>query len=328
MEVSSVYEVAPDLTATLAVTTINRGDAADWLRAERQTSRLEDLSKKWLEYYRKAHGEVDSTSLPELTDDRQANVLTVLEKYRLQRPFGEAGHMPLPPTDLSRFLEEPSKADLCSPLRLPHPTWVSVRDTVTMPWEFAPFLSSSAPSNTAFRAQIASHTDGRTQYVFREYRSATRELSPAQAQDYTKALEALRTSFEVSIEGSAPDQTETIPEVDWQVLATTGAIIASVGGGVVGLLLLGRWSNRRRIREWQRMGARHGESPAQSIAVDSLEEARSQLNRARCHCGEASDALETTFTTLRFGGGLRHLGTARCRGCGKPLKRYFLVADP
>jgi hypothetical protein len=71
----------------LEVVTIYRGASADGNRDRFSSSRLDDISRGYADFYRKRYGPLQASAPLQVRDDRDANVLTITERYLLDSPF-------------------------------------------------------------------------------------------------------------------------------------------------------------------------------------------------------------------------------------------------
>jgi hypothetical protein len=71
----------------LEVETVYRGDIADRQRRAFAKERSEDLSRRYSDFYSKRLGEIEVVAPPAIQDDRDGNVLRVVERYLLKAPF-------------------------------------------------------------------------------------------------------------------------------------------------------------------------------------------------------------------------------------------------
>jgi hypothetical protein len=67
----------------LEVESVYRGAAADGVRGNFATGRPEELSRRYADYYRRRFGALEALGPHAISDDRAANVITVVERYRL-----------------------------------------------------------------------------------------------------------------------------------------------------------------------------------------------------------------------------------------------------
>lgn len=90
--VNERYEAANNgREAILSVETVYQGRAADHMRRSLSGSRNDEVERRYAEYYRKRFGDVAVLAKPSVKDDREANRLSVEEKYLLKSPFETAG---------------------------------------------------------------------------------------------------------------------------------------------------------------------------------------------------------------------------------------------
>ena len=71
----------------LEVTSVYRGAAANNTRQNFAGRRRGDISRKYSDFYRKRYGDLEVVSEPSIRDDRETNVVTVVEEYLLDGPF-------------------------------------------------------------------------------------------------------------------------------------------------------------------------------------------------------------------------------------------------
>lgn len=76
-----------DGSLQLDIETVYRGAAADRQRRAFAGERIEDLQRRYADYYRKRHGDLEVVSGPKIQDDRVRNIVTVSERYLLRSPF-------------------------------------------------------------------------------------------------------------------------------------------------------------------------------------------------------------------------------------------------
>ena len=78
-------------SARLEIETVYRGTAADRQRRAFAGERIEDLQRRYADYYRKRHGDLEIVGGPRISDDRDRNIVTVTEQYLLHAPFEAEG---------------------------------------------------------------------------------------------------------------------------------------------------------------------------------------------------------------------------------------------
>ncbi len=111
VEVSERYEPAVDgKEVSLVIETVFRGRKANDMRRTLSGARDEEVERRYAEYYRKRFGELSVVRSPEVRDEREANRLTIAERYLLKSPFERSGSV--------RALEVYAEA-LSNPAQLP-----------------------------------------------------------------------------------------------------------------------------------------------------------------------------------------------------------------
>lgn len=73
--------------ATVTVTTSYHSSEADWVRAKMRTTTVEELSRQYLDYYKRRYASIESTQAIQLKDDVSTNEYIVIEHYKLATPF-------------------------------------------------------------------------------------------------------------------------------------------------------------------------------------------------------------------------------------------------
>ncbi|MDG6348825.1 DUF3857 domain-containing protein [Luteimonas sp. 8-5] len=92
--VEAVQTFEPSATGTetsLVVRTTYRGVRANGIRSVLAHNTREELSRQFADYYRKLYGAVRVEAPLEVSDDREANVVVLVETYVLQQPFVRQG---------------------------------------------------------------------------------------------------------------------------------------------------------------------------------------------------------------------------------------------
>ncbi len=80
-----------DKTAAFTVVTTYRGSEADRMRVTMRTNTPTALGKKYLDYYRKRYPGIELVETLAMRDDRDANLLSTTESYRIETPFRKDG---------------------------------------------------------------------------------------------------------------------------------------------------------------------------------------------------------------------------------------------
>lgn len=92
VEVNERYELSGDgKEVGLVIETVYRGRKANDMRRSLSGARHEEVERRYAEYYRKRFGDLTVVKAPVIRDEREANRLTIAERYRLTSPFERQG---------------------------------------------------------------------------------------------------------------------------------------------------------------------------------------------------------------------------------------------
>ncbi len=108
----------------LEVTTEYSGANADQTRRLLDEERREDRTKRYVEYYGKRFGAIESLQPLAVEDDRAGNVITIREAYKLANPWQEEGDtrgLDLEAEALSVVADLPARSDRTGPLYVARP---------------------------------------------------------------------------------------------------------------------------------------------------------------------------------------------------------------
>jgi len=110
----------------LTVRTTHRGTSANSLRHDLEDTTLDDLGKQYLNFYAGKYPNAESKTLPQVSDNRLANSITVVERYEIPSPWrvsekGGEKVCTFYPYVLLSEITEPDAPVRSSPLHLPFP---------------------------------------------------------------------------------------------------------------------------------------------------------------------------------------------------------------
>lgn len=137
IDMSERYEPLVDGTQVrLSIDTTYEGKSADSMRRSLSAQRVEQLSSRYAEYYRKRFGDIDVAVPLSIKDDQEADRLQVSERYLLKAPFKADGR--------SRVLEIYAEA-VAGPTVLPASMQRSAPVAMGMPAHYRHRISVSLP---------------------------------------------------------------------------------------------------------------------------------------------------------------------------------------
>jgi hypothetical protein len=156
------------------VETVYVGDQADRQRRSFASERSDDLSRRYADYYSKRLGEIEVVAPPVLDDDRDANVLKVVERYLLKAPFDdEAGSvkaLDIYPDALRGTHALPASMTRSSPLAYALPGTYRHEVVVELPERWSPTFGKERQRLSSVAFDYERHTelgDGKAGIVYR-----------------------------------------------------------------------------------------------------------------------------------------------------------------
>lgn len=200
---------ADGVGADLEVTTVFRGWSADRARRDLASERVEDLARRYENYYRKRFGEVVTVRPPERADSREAGTFKVVEAYRLTRAFektGTDGRIDLHAEALDEPTTLPSAVDHPGPLRVPYlGRYVHVTEVI-VPDDWSPHFVAErmTRASPAFRFERTLELDGSVARMRHEYDASRRNLGPADVVAHLGALREVRDALGTRLSYARP----------------------------------------------------------------------------------------------------------------------------
>ncbi|MBI5542849.1 MAG: DUF3857 domain-containing transglutaminase family protein [Deltaproteobacteria bacterium] len=314
----------------LTVTSRFRGAWANSKRQEISASSIPERSKAFLNFYARSFSGIEATALASFDDDPGANVVTVVERYRL-KDFWMDESQELFARDLAAYLPTRPRIELRkSPLGVTYPMHVLLVVRVRSPSGLAGRDATEAVRSKAFEL-LASRRTMQTEVRFTfEYRSVANAVEPnavaAHLADLNKAYDLLEVTLTRRRPASGPSSAS--PEDALVFVAVASAIL-------IGIVLLA--SNPREL--WQRLKSRlrrrrfarkfdtsAGESPGTAIEVEGVTTARARAEREHCSCGGMLATTEPgADDQVVFGGQPLLVVRTVCEKCRRAGSRYFRV---
>lgn len=246
-----------DQPATLTVTTRAQGEAAELLRQALATHSRQDLQKQYLDFYAASYPGLVVDQPYTTRDDTDANVLELVEHYRMpsywvrnDKQSRWTGDLEVP--DLLEWLRRPKGLNRQGPLALRHPVDFTLVSEFRLPktWNIKPdTLVVEDPAFTLRREE--NWRGGNTVVLTDRYRTRADRVEASAMPAYVAQLDKARTGVQYSL--YHPLDTGTAPAAA-AAPAATGALggdsahwlplvvgLAAVGG--LGLLA-------RRLYRW------------------------------------------------------------------------------
>ncbi|MEN1972168.1 DUF3857 domain-containing protein [Luteimonas sp. MJ204] len=198
VQVRERYVPEADAAGTsLEIETVYRGTAADDVRGAFATGRLDEMSRRYADYYRRRFGELDALDLPAVSDDRAGNVITVLERYRLREllePEGAGRAMDTWAESLDSPSRLPQVMDRKGPIATPLPGRYRHEVEFHMPdgWSASFGRESDQQSAGGFDYRRELEVAGGVAAMSHQLDVARRDVQPEEVPNHVGALRKVR----------------------------------------------------------------------------------------------------------------------------------------
>ncbi len=194
----------------LQVETIYRGDSADRRRRSLAGERADEMSRRYADYYSKRLGELEVLVPPVVEDDRDRNIMKVVERYRLKSPFDDEGAsvkaLDIYADALQSTTGLPPSMSRGSPLSYTHRGTYRHEIEVVLPERWAPTFGKEqqALSSPAFDYQRRVEPGQGTAKLVYEMDVKASELSPAHATQHLGEVRKLQDSLSATLRFRIP----------------------------------------------------------------------------------------------------------------------------
>ncbi len=191
-----------DKPARYTVTTTAQGAAADSLRGTLEARSREELQKQYLNYYTGHFGEMEVAEPMLVTDEHEANRITVKETYLLKALWQPSAkkhrrEATIATPDLSDYLQQPRTLVRNAPLSLAHPARLRQVTEVLLPedWTIRPKTVRVEDPAFEHERQTQWNDQTRTLTLIDAYASRTDHVEAADVARYAAHLDQARENI-------------------------------------------------------------------------------------------------------------------------------------
>jgi hypothetical protein len=198
----------------LFVETRFSGQRAEGMRRRLRSESLQDISRKYEDYYRKAYGDLTTVTPPEATEDDAANTVLVREHYRLVQgwDYSSTGmrrltaHADALRTDtiLPEAVERTAPIDLANPSHLSH----EVRIELPAGWRLDEEPETLAIEAAPVRYERTLSTKGNTVSLVHRYDIRQTQVESAQVDRYVSKVREIRNALDRNVRLRIPTDTD------------------------------------------------------------------------------------------------------------------------
>ena len=184
--------------AEMTVETTARGGAADDMRWQFASARIEEIATSYLNYYASRYPGIESVGDVAFTDDETANVFRVTESYRLPEFWVEqsgGARAELLADAIVNTIPTSQTRVRTTPLWVDFPRRVVQRMEIELPEEWPDDTVTETFTNPAFELRVDRVVSGRSATIAYDYRALAAEVPAAQVPDVQKSVRDLNPSL-------------------------------------------------------------------------------------------------------------------------------------
>ena len=234
-DIAESFDLAAGTTAqgTMQVKTIYRGAEADSMRRWLQSSTSEQVTRKYLDYYRDWYPGIKSSGPLKIKDDRAANRIEIGERYTIEPAFVEKNNgkrrFEINPDAVAALAKAPKLVVRSSPLTVAHPRNVHYRATVLLPEDWNIDNDIVNVQDAAFVYSSKIEAVGRRFTAEYDFRTLADHVDAARVPEYARNLERVRDDigYRLTSGGTVvePESTGSI-----NIILIIAALLGAAGG--------------------------------------------------------------------------------------------------
>jgi len=228
----------------LDVVTTYRGGDADLFRASLVSDSLADIGRDRLNRYAADHPKIDPLCMPRIADDRDRNVITLRERYRI-RELWKNGAWAYTPHAIDNHLQMPSRRIRTMPLAFDYPLDLTQRVIVRLPDHLDIDERGDKVETSAFRFDSAVKSSGNVITATYHLRALRDGVPAAAVADHLIKINDVSDSLALTI-----DPERDAPLVTKMRRTLRRHIPAAISLSILVALLTAffRWRTRRRLQ--------------------------------------------------------------------------------
>ena len=247
IEIDEVFDLTAGVRGVgrMSVTTTYHGAAADGVRRSRQSDTMDDVGRRYLNFYRKWYPGVRLAAPVSDRDDRRANVFVVKEQYEIEPAFAEDDD------DESLFFEinshtiddertVPQLVDRQSPLAINHPVHVVHQAVVKLPEAWNLNTDDTEIVGPGFRYTSNLSYSKQQLHAHYEFKTLADHIAASDVPEYAKKIKSVHddTYYKFTYGGSIPKVASTGLSIEMLIAVLLGTL------GGAGLALAYRHAHR------------------------------------------------------------------------------------
>lgn len=197
-DVTETFDLKAGVAAKgkLTVTTDYHGADADSMRYDLQSSTLEELGRKYLDYYRTWYPGIKALGPPRALDDRAGNRVEISEDYEFEPAFAEQDsgsvRFEFAPYVVAERVKAPGDVHRTTPLAVSYPLHVRHKAVVLLPenWPAQTGVTTIEDPAFAYRADLT-YRNRRFEALY-EFRTLADHVEATRTPEYARKLQQVR----------------------------------------------------------------------------------------------------------------------------------------
>jgi transglutaminase-like putative cysteine protease len=313
-----------DAPALLEVATTYYGGNADGMRALLAEESVAELGRAYLNHYSQIDAAVTSEGVPKISDDQNANALTITEKYSIP-DFWDNRSRHFVSDAIRKKLARPVVLRRLMPLAIPYPLNVTTIAQVHLPKAlFHPDDDSGRIDNTYMQLEYNYAFNRDTLKLQYHLRTLQDNVPVEQVAGYLKDLDRMRDAIQFDISPQDPSEAEG----GTGVKAILGIFLF---GGLI--LLIAKAGRKYRSKADRSLNTKKteraaaGTAPETAIRVANGAAMANHLKALSCECGNAlhKDDRAVQKEMATFDGRRLVIIHLQCDNCARTQAMYFEV---
>lgn len=229
------------------IRTLYTGGRAEAQRRYLAGTRLDELQRSYVGFYTEGTRTVEPLAELEVEDDRAANRLTIVERYRVVdcwQPADDGNRCDLLPLTLANDLVWPSRLDREAPLALPRR--LHAKETISLrapeSWTLEPIEAQE--TNPWFAYRVSSRTDGNHIEIDYQLETLADRVEPADLGRYVLGMQVIDDTLGYSIHTPDEPSQEVYFWIGLAVVGTAVLLLAAVAALIAWIVMR---SDKRRV---------------------------------------------------------------------------------
>ncbi len=217
-----------DKPVRYTVETVTRGGPAESLRAALSSNSLDDLQKRYLNFYANDYPHIAVAAPMQVRDDKPGNRITTTENYTIAdmaKPAadGKGKVADIYTPDIVESLRDPRVTIRNAPLQIAFPVEVSQRTEILLPETWPVKAETTTVADPAFRYERSVKLDGLRLVITQHLQTLTDEVAAADMPRYLANLQRAReqTGYELwwnkPLAGPSVPRASGLDRMNWPV---------------------------------------------------------------------------------------------------------------